>query len=189
MDPVRLVLLLGLVLHKLVWELYRVRSPGTVAVPPDRSPRVKLIKFGKIVVLALLIVQTLFLNVLPISNDPVLVQAIGLGLFLGGLALAISGRVQLGTSWANIEDSQSVGKRNLVQEGIYRYVRHPIYTGDILLLIGLELALNSWLVFATIVPIAIFLRQAIEEEKVLARSFQDYAAYTRQTKRFVPFVF
>src|SRR5581483_1986990 len=112
--------------------------------PPDRSPRVKLIKFGKIVVLALLIVQTLFLNVLPISNDPVLVQAIGLGLFLGGLALAISGRVQLGTSWANIEDSQSVGKRNLVQEGIYRYVRHPIYTGDILLLIGLELALNSW---------------------------------------------
>jgi protein-S-isoprenylcysteine O-methyltransferase Ste14 len=189
MELIRLVLAGGLVLHKLVWELYRAGKPQASAVPQDVSVRLKFFKLAKAIILLFLIVQTLFLNVLPIIDDPFPPRSIGLAMYLLGLAIAISGRVQLGKNWANLEDAQVLTRQTLVQEGIYRFIRHPIYVGDSLLLIGLELALNSWLVLAMLVPVGIFVRQAVTEEQLLAKSFDDYAAYRQQTKRFIPFVY
>jgi protein-S-isoprenylcysteine O-methyltransferase Ste14 len=105
-----------------------------------------------------------------------------------GLGMAILARVQLGRNWANVEDAQALPGQALVTNGIYRYVRHPIYAGDALLLIGLELALNSWLVVLMCVPVLIFVKQALSEEALLAQAFPGYAAYTKQSKRFIPFV-
>ena len=70
---------------------------------------------------------------------------------------------------------------------VYRYVRHPIYGGDLLLLLGLELALNSWLV--VLVPMLAFgiIRQAAQEERMLLESLPGYRAYYETTKRFIPF--
>lgn len=188
MDPLRLFLFGGLVLHKIVWEVYKIGAP---AAPKKDRPGLATTAFKavKLVVLVFLLIQTLFLNVLPITDAPPVLTVIGVVLYCVGLALAIAGRVQLGKNWLNLEDADVHGQQTLVHAGIYRYVRHPIYVGDILLLIGLELALNSWLVLATIVPIAIFVRQALAEEKMLARSFDGYAAYQAQTKRFIPFVY
>lgn len=189
MELLRLVLAGGLVLHKLVWEFNRVGRLQAPAVPNESSTRLQLFKLAKTAVLLFLIAQTLFLNVLPISADPFVLQSFGLALYLLGLAIAVSGRVQLGRNWANIEDAQVLSRQTLVQEGIYRFIRHPIYVGDSLLLIGLQLALNSWLVLAMLVPVGIFVRQAIMEEQLLSQSFGDYAAYRQQTKRFIPFVY
>lgn len=188
MEPLRIILFAGLVLHKLVWEIYKRRNPQTESRPALRSPKSQLVKGAKLVVLLFLIVQTLFLNVLPIENAPAWLPGLGLAIYCAGLALAIAGRVQLGDNWANIEDAQVMQKQMLVHQGVYRYIRHPIYTGDMLLLIGLQLALNSWLVLAMFLPVLVFARQAVAEEKLLAQSFADYPAYTRQTKRFIPFL-
>ncbi|MCC7162899.1 MAG: isoprenylcysteine carboxylmethyltransferase family protein [Anaerolineae bacterium] len=188
MDPLRLVLFGGLVLHKIIWEVYKIGTPKTT-----KGARPGLAAFAfkaiKLVVLAFLLVQTLFLDILPITDTPFGLTRIGFVVYCAGLAIAIAGRVQLGKNWANLEDAQVHGQQALVHSGIYRYVRHPIYVGDSLLLVGLELALNSWLVLATIIPIAVFVRQALAEEKMLARSFDGYAAYQAQTKRFIPFVY
>jgi protein-S-isoprenylcysteine O-methyltransferase Ste14 len=77
----------------------------------------------------------------------------------------------------------------MVTHGLYRFIRHPIYTGDIRLLIGLELALNSWVVVLMAVLAPIVARQAMREEAMLARTLDGYAEYCAQTKRFVPWVF
>jgi protein-S-isoprenylcysteine O-methyltransferase Ste14 len=156
---------------------------------PRLSPAKRAVKTGKAGVLGLLVVQTLFLNVLPIRGNPRLRRGAGLLLFLAGLGMAVAGRGQLGKSWSNIEDGQVLPGQALVSDGIYRYVRHPIYAGDSLLLFGLQLALNSWLVLAMFGPLLIFLRRALAEEAILSADIPGYADYMKRSRRFVPFLF
>lgn len=185
----RLILLLGMVVHKLVWELMKRQSKEpSPRRPISAAPGKTVVKYLKAAILAFLIVQTLFLDVLPISHEPFVLQLVGSPIYGLGLAISVIARLQLGRNWANIEDFQVMPEQSLVQKGIYGYIRHPIYTGDILLLIGLELALNSWLVLGTAIPIVIVIKQALAEESLLSRSFSGYADYRRQTKRFIPFV-
>jgi protein-S-isoprenylcysteine O-methyltransferase Ste14 len=77
---------------------------------------------------------------------------------------------------------------SLVQHGIYQYIRHPICTGDPLLLIGLDLALNSWLVLAVELPAAVVVRRTLAEEALLAQRLANYRTCCALTKRFIPFV-
>jgi protein-S-isoprenylcysteine O-methyltransferase Ste14 len=76
----------------------------------------------------------------------------------------------------------------VVSKGLYRFIRHPIYVGDLLLLIGLELSLNSWLVLGVILLLPVVIRQAVSEEKMLMRSLPGYETYCARTKRFIPFL-
>ncbi|CAN5587500.1 hypothetical protein BH10CHL1_BH10CHL1_27060 [soil metagenome] len=185
----RVILFLGLVTHKLVWEILKKRDGG--APQPAQAP-ISLLKWlvkqGKVLFLVFILIQTLFLNLLPISDEPFYIQVLGFVLFFAGLATAIIGRLQLGNNWANLEDYDSLQKSNLVNTGIYRFIRHPIYAGDILMLVGLELALNSWLVLLMLVPMLVVIRQTTAEEALLAQSFPNYVDYRMRTKRFIPFV-
>jgi protein-S-isoprenylcysteine O-methyltransferase Ste14 len=104
------------------------------------------------------------------------------------LGTAVLGRVQLGKNWIDLEDYRVLPEQSLTTKGIYRYIRHPIYSGDILLLTGLELALNSWLVVVVFVPMIVAVKQALAEEALLARVFPAYGEYCRRTKRFIPFI-
>jgi len=180
---------LGLVLHKVLWEVLKRRS--TASKSPPRSSQntpIRLLKLGKILVLFFLVIQTLFLNILPISSNPSLLRFLGFTIFLIGLAIAIVGRLQLGDNWVDLEDRQVLPGQMVVSTGIYRYIRHPIYTGDLLLLFGLELALNSWLILAVVALIPIVAKQAIEEEAILSKELPGYTDYCKYSKRFIPFV-
>ncbi len=185
----RVILFLGLVVHKLVWEILKKRDG---APPPANQAPTSLLKWlvkqGKVLFLIFILLQTLFLNLFPILDAPFYLPVIGFVLFFAGLATAIIGRLQLGNNWANLEDYASLQKSKLVNTGIYRFIRHPIYAGDILMLVGLELALNSWLVLLMIVPMLVVIRQTTAEEELLAQSFPNYVDYRMRTKRFIPFV-
>jgi len=135
MDLLRVFLFAGLVLHKLVWEILKT---GNRADTKPASPGLfkRIVKYGKIGVLFFLIAQTLFLELLPIMNEPASLRAIGAAIFALWLAIAITGRAQLGKNWANLEDRQVMRGQQLVQAGIYRYIRHPIYSGDMLLVLS-----------------------------------------------------
>ena len=184
----RLVLFSGLIFHKLIWEIMKQRGNSADSCPPFRVSFTLMVKISKFVFLVFLLVQTPFLDLLPISGNPGLLRAVGTALFFMGLAMAMAARLELGKNWVNIEDSQVLPEQSLITGGIYRYVRHPIYAGDLLLLIGLELALNSWLVLAMIIPLLVVVRQALVEEALLTRVFPDYTAYCSRTKRFIPFL-
>ena len=185
-DLLRLLLFSGLVLHKALWESLKSRTKVSPRRPLGSLQQV--LKLGKVVALLFLVVQTLFLNIFPITTRPESLQVLGSGIWLLGLITAILGRLRLGTNWKDIEDIRLASPDSLVKDGIYAYIRHPIYAGDMLLLIGLELALNSWLMLAMVFPIFIFAKQALSEESLLAQTFRDYMAYSRNTKRFIPFV-
>jgi protein-S-isoprenylcysteine O-methyltransferase Ste14 len=134
------------------------------------------------------VLQTLFLDVLPITEDAYGLRILGTVLYFVGLGTAVLGRVQLGKNWIDLEEYQVLTRQSVTTTGIYRYIRHPIYSGDILLLIGLELALNSWLVIAVLFIIPIVVRQVLVEEAILAKAFPQYRDYVLSTRRFIPFV-
>lgn len=188
-DALRITLLLGLVAHKGLWEVLKHREGIPRAAPPQSLGAAhQLVKLAKMVVLAFLLVQTLCLDLLPIGSDPGALRLVGAGIFAVGLATAMSARVQLGRNWADIEAAQVRPGQSVVEHGIYRYIRHPIYAGDLLLLVGLELGLDSWLVVAVALPAVVVVRRTLIEETLLARRLPGYRAYCARTKRFIPFV-
>ena len=189
MSFLRIVLFLGMVFHKLVWEVMKHRegAPRAQRKSFGIGPKSAL-KLLKSLFLVFLIVQTLFLDILPISDQPTTLRIVGLITFFTGLAISVTGRIQLGNNWVDLEDFQVLPEQKLVKSGIYRYIRHPIYIGDTLLVIGLELALNSWLVIGGLCLIPIVYKQALDEEAVLSQAFPDYEDYQKETKMFVPYL-
>jgi protein-S-isoprenylcysteine O-methyltransferase Ste14 len=187
-EILRLILFLGLVFHKVVWEI--MKRWGRSGIYPQRFKMSfkSLIKFFKIIVLVFLVIQTLFLDLLPIVDRAIGLRVLGTTIYFVGLAMALMGRLQLGRHWADIEDCRVVSGQSLITSGIYRYIRHPIYAGDIALLAGLELALNSWVVLGIFIPLLFVIRQALAEEVLLSRMFPEYDAYRGRTKRFIPFI-
>lgn len=189
MEIIRFILFLGLLLHKLLWEVLKRRdkAPRVWKAASNRPSR-WLAKSIKALVLLFLVVQTLLLELLPITDHPTALRMIGTFIFFMGFATAVTGRLHLGQNWVDLEDYQILPKQLLVTNGIYRYTRHPIYTGDVLLLVGLELALNSWLVLGVAIPLLLIIRQALAEEALLSQAFPAYRAYCSQTKRFIPYL-
>src|SRR4029450_2970521 len=143
-DLVRAALFLGLVLHKAIWEI--LKRADRPALRAAGRLRLRAVKVVKILVLAFLLVQTLFLDILPISGAPAQLHLVGGVFYLLGLSLAITARMQLGRTWLDLENFDVRPTQTIVDRGIYRYVRHPIYTGDLLLVTGLERVVHSWLV-------------------------------------------
>ncbi|HWE75344.1 MAG TPA: isoprenylcysteine carboxylmethyltransferase family protein [Stellaceae bacterium] len=104
-----------------------------------------------------------------------------------GLWIAIAARIYLGGNWsARVEIKEN---HALIRTGPYRYVRHPIYSGLLLALLGSAIALDRWeallgfgLIFA-----ALWLK-ARHEEARLRHVLPDYDAYASQTAALIPLV-
>lgn len=185
----KIYLLAGLVFHKALWEILKRRQGGAeTASETSTSLGNRLVKLVKLMILVAIVAQTVLPDFLPISDEPLTIRLVGVCIFTLGLMTAISARLQLGNNWSDIEDGKIADEHAVVSRGIYRYIRHPIYTGDILLLLGLELCLNSWLVLGLLLLVPVVAVQTIKEEQKLIRALPDYADYMRRTKRFIPFL-
>ncbi len=104
---------------------------------------------------------------------------------LAGLAFLVAGLVGLGASLTPLPSPSP--HSTLRTGGVYRLVRHPIYTGTLGLAAGLAMRSGSWAVVAASVALAaLFSAKARWEEARLARRYPDYAAYARRVPRFVP---
>jgi protein-S-isoprenylcysteine O-methyltransferase Ste14 len=77
----------------------------------------------------------------------------------------------------------------LVTSGPYRFIRHPIYSGLLVALLGTALATNLyWLIVMALLG-AYFVYSANVEERLMTSSFPaDYASYKTHTKMLIPFV-
>lgn len=182
----RIALFIGLVSHKVVWEVLKLKhSPSPVT---EQNLARKTIKSAKKMLLVFLLVQSLFLDVAPFHTPSGRLQLVGILLFWSGLLMSVVGRIQLGSNWTDLEEARVLNSHELVTKGIYKYIRHPIYFGDLMLLVGLQVALNSWLVLFAALPLPVIVRQARREEELLAGVFRGYANYCRRSKRFIPFV-
>jgi protein-S-isoprenylcysteine O-methyltransferase Ste14 len=185
----RVYLLTGLLLHKLVWEILKRRQDSKTAERrPPQPVSLVLVKAVKIAILFGIMAQTVLPEILPITDDPFALRIVGVLLYTSGLLMAVLSRLHLGSNWSDIESGTVLQRQSVVSKGIYGYVRHPIYVGDLLLLAGLELSLNSWLVLAVIVLSPVVLWKAVREENMLINELPGYRIYCSQTKRFIPFI-
>lgn len=183
---IRIYLIAGLVLHKAVWEVMKRRDNAPAAERKIPTLKSRILSSIKILILAGIIAQALGVEILPISGPPWM-RGVGLIVYTIGLLTAITARLQLGRNWSDIEKSYVKQDHELVARGLYGFIRHPIYAGDLLLLLGLELAVNSWAVLG-VIAVAIYARQqAIREENNLLQTLPGYSQYLRRTWRFIPF--
>jgi len=82
--------------------------------------------------------------------------------------------------------------QEIIKDGIYKFIRHPAYSGSLLSFFGLSLMFtNVFTIFIIIIPIAIsFLHRIKIEEKVLTRVIgTEYIEYAKQTKKLIPFIY
>ena len=71
--------------------------------------------------------------------------------------------------------------------GLYRWVRHPMYTGVMTLSLGIAIGSNYWLKYAIVFGLVLLFNfKARFEESLLRAKYPGYAAYMRRTPRFLP---
>ena len=114
-------------------------------------------------------------------------RAAGLIVMWLGLAIRVWAVAALGRAFRTTVEVDP--DQRIVSSGPYRWVRHPSYTGLLLIVAGLGLAARNWLALATCValPLAAVLRRIHVEEAELTRVLgQPYRDYEARTKRLIP---
>ncbi len=110
----------------------------------------------------------------------------GLVLTAAGVAISIWARVSLGTNWSGVVTLKD--NHELIRKGPYRRVRHPIYTGLLLGMIGTAMIkghLRGWLGF--LIVLAAYYFKARREEGFLRQEFgEGFEEHSRRTGMFLP---
>lgn len=116
------------------------------------------------------------------------IGVIGLFIAILGFALSIWARVYLGKNWGMPMATKE--KPELVTTGPYKYVRHPIYTGMIIAMLGTTLTTTIFWLIPFIFLSAYFVYSSKVEEKTMIRQFpKEYPAYKKRTKALIPFLY
>ena len=121
------------------------------------------------------------------STVPVAVSVLGLVLVGAGLTIAMLVTIQNGYAAANVtvEDGQQ-----LSSTGWYGFVRHPMYFGNVILMIGVPLALGSyWGLLIVVAGLAVLALRISDEETLLSQQLAGYREYMGKVHyRLVPYV-
>lgn len=111
----------------------------------------------------------------------------GLLVCTAGVVLVIMSLRTLGRNWSDLVVLKH--DHQLVQAGPYRWVRHPLYDGMLLAVAGSAMTVGTVVAYACVPVLFLgFLLKAGQEETLLQSRFQEYGAYRRRVKGFIPFV-
>jgi protein-S-isoprenylcysteine O-methyltransferase Ste14 len=116
------------------------------------------------------------------------VGIIGLSTCIIGAIIACMSRYLLGKNWSlSIQRKEN---HQLIQSGIYKVIRHPIYLGLLLLFIGNAIIVGDYRgIIAIVIVFVSFWIKLKKEEKLLAETFgNQYAEYKKQTKALIPYL-
>ena len=168
-----------------VFWIYWIAASVGVKAGRTRWTRFAGVRVAIVLVILLLLRLGVFKRQ-AVTDDPWL-QVIGLAMFLLGLALAVWARVYLGRNWGMPMSEKA--DPELVTTGPYSTVRHPIYSGIILAMIGTTVAVSLYWLVAVVLLGAYFLYSAAMEERYMAGLFPEaYPHYKQSTKMLIPFI-
>jgi protein-S-isoprenylcysteine O-methyltransferase Ste14 len=126
---------------------------------------------------------------LPLWDSPIVAYT-GLLLLVVGGAVTLVGRAQLarfGSGVLHIEEDH-----RLITTGVFRLVRHPIYAGGVLGVVGFYMAFRSvvMLVLISLLYFIVVRHRLLFEEGMLIEEFGDeYREYMKGTKRLIPYIY
>ena len=114
------------------------------------------------------------------------VQYFGVVLLLLGVAFAVWARFVLGRNWSGIVTVKE--DHTLITRGPYAWVRHPIYTGILLALLGTAITLGTILNMVEVpaVALALWLKLRTEEKFMVETFGEQYTTYRQQVKALIP---
>lgn len=118
----------------------------------------------------------------------VAIAGTGMALTVLGIAFAIWARFFLGTNWSAAPAVKE--GHHLVRSGPYAIVRHPIYSGLLLAMLGTSLSIGKWrcLLGLAIVSVAWHVKSRTEERYMEEEFNGEYVRYRREVKGLIPFV-
>ena len=160
-------------------------------------------KFGKFwllrAILILVVLYFIFSNGLASQLNYILIgklsflanigwQIAGNILAVLGLAGALWARITIGRNWSGYVTYKK--NHELVTDGPYRYIRHPIYTSVLLMMLGTFLYYGTYFILAMFIMMMItFLLRTKREEKIMIRLFgKKYENYMKKSKSMIPYV-
>lgn len=121
------------------------------------------------------------------SMVPAPVSVIGDVLIAIGLGVAMLVIIQNGYAAANVRVEEG---QTLASTGLYGLVRHPMYTGNVVLMLGIPLALGSyWGLFLLIPGMLVLVLRIRDEEELLTQELSGYREYAERVRyRLLPYV-
>ena len=126
-------------------------------------------------------------NFLATSNPTLPLLTIGAAVATSGVAVRIACHYQLGyhfSPYVELDDGHQ-----LIESGFYRYVRHPMYLGTLLTLLGAPLMMGSvWAVVFAVAALAGLIARIKKEELFLREHLAGYDQYAMRTWRLAPWV-
>ena len=112
---------------------------------------------------------------------------IGFVLCVLGIVMAILGRASFAPDWSSPESNDE--DRELIMTGPYALVRHPIYGGMLLAMLGSAIGQSVfWLLPLSVYGPQFILTARREERFLIEQSPERYRAYMKRTKMLLPFV-
>jgi len=106
-------------------------------------------------------------------------------LIVGGIGFALYAVIELGRSLSMLPEA-----RRLVTNGPYSVIRHPLYLGEAIALVGITLQyLSPWALALLLLQCIFQLERMKNEELVLSRVFPEYRDYAAHTVRLLPGVY
>ena len=170
------------------WIAWAFRSKKNIRSRLGGFMRARLLLFVVLVIVVHLHFRQAYgLNLQRTVSGNKAVLTIGFIIFLLGLALAIWARVYLGKNWGMPMAEKQ--EPELVTSGPYRFIRHPIYTGILLAILGSALAISLyWLVILAFSGTYFIYSATVEERNMMNQFPKTYPGYKRRTKMLIPFV-
>lgn len=100
-----------------------------------------------------------------------------------GMSMLVVGQNEFAAATVTVEAEQPV-----VDTGLYGVVRHPMYVGALIMMVGMPLALDSYWGLVTVAPgVAVLALRIVDEEKMLREDLVGYDAYTQKVRyRLIP---
>jgi protein-S-isoprenylcysteine O-methyltransferase Ste14 len=185
---VYIVVILSWLIFFVGFRWFRFRRPKTTEKRRDRVSVIGIVSQGAAYAIMWAIARPLFAPILPMPIwVEVVVAIITLCMALGSIWLVLSAVRALGTQWAYV--ARVTEGHRLITAGPYRWVRNPIYTGMLGMMLATGLAVSNWIAF----PMAILVFGAgtyirvSREEKLLQSEFgEQWDEYKRRVSAVLP---
>jgi protein-S-isoprenylcysteine O-methyltransferase Ste14 len=116
--------------------------------------------------------------------------AVGMGLFVIGFIIRIHSLLTLKQYFTY--SVAKVENHKIIESGLYKFIRHPGYLGQLIIFLGISISISNWLsILAMMIPVTIgyLYRIKLEERFMLEQMGEDYLNYQKRTKRIIPMIY
>jgi protein-S-isoprenylcysteine O-methyltransferase Ste14 len=177
----------------IAWLVYWILSAANVKPAIRRES-----KWGRASYIIPIVIASILLSIPPVAGDGFLFSHLlpkgiaywpGMLLIAAGLGFSVWARQHLGRNWSGTVQVKQ--DHQLICDGPYRFVRHPIYTGLLAAFLGTALVDNHWGgILAVLIAFGSFWRKLTLEERFMRETFGSaYEEYRRRTAALIPFRF